>query len=97
MPTLLREQPEFLVVYDLTDDRERRHVDAVLKGYGFRVQKSVYECRLSRADRSAVQRALERLTLRTGHVRIYRVYGGTECCVIGNAPPAVDDDAAYVF
>lgn len=34
----------FLVCFDITDDRIRYRVVKVLKGYGMRVQKSVFEC-----------------------------------------------------
>ena len=35
----------FIVVsYDIVDDRRRRRVVKILKGYGERVQKSVFEC-----------------------------------------------------
>ncbi|BCB96579.1 hypothetical protein JZK55_15010 [Dissulfurispira thermophila] len=38
-------------MYDITDDLERARVDKVLKGFGFRIQKSVFECRLDRKNR----------------------------------------------
>lgn len=34
----------FLVCFDIADDRIRYRVVKVLKGYGGRVQKSVFEC-----------------------------------------------------
>lgn len=34
----------FLVCFDIADDRIRYRVVKVLKGYGQRVQKSVFEC-----------------------------------------------------
>ncbi len=34
----------FLVCFDITDDRARYRVVKVLKGFGKRVQKSVFEC-----------------------------------------------------
>ena len=39
---------EYLIVYDITKDRERTKVQKILEGYGFRIQKSVFECLLSR-------------------------------------------------
>lgn len=33
-----------LVCFDISDDRIRYHVVKLLKGYGIRVQKSVFEC-----------------------------------------------------
>ncbi len=34
----------YLVCFDITDDRIRYRVVKVLKSYGYRVQKSVFEC-----------------------------------------------------
>ncbi len=42
---------DFAVVYDITSDTERARVDKALKGFGFRVQKSVFECRLNKKGR----------------------------------------------
>lgn len=37
----------FVVVsYDIVDDKKRLRIAKLLKGYGERVQKSVFECRL---------------------------------------------------
>ena len=34
----------YLVCYDISDDRARYRVVKALKGYGTRIQKSVFEC-----------------------------------------------------
>jgi len=34
----------YLVCFDIVDDRTRQRVVKVLKAYGYRVQKSVFEC-----------------------------------------------------
>jgi len=88
---------DYTVVYDLSDDRERRRVDGVMKGWGFRVQKSVFECRLSRHERKRLAKELQSLGLETGAVRIYRVVG-TEPLRIGvDRAPELLRAAAYVF
>jgi CRISPR-associated protein Cas2 len=83
---------EFVIAYDISDDRERARVDKVLKGYGFRAQKSVYECRLTVADEAALRRELERLALKSGSARIYRRLAQSEVAVIGVATDASPDD-----
>jgi len=73
---MLRNMPsssQYTIVYDLSNDRERYRVDRMLKGWGFRVQKSVFECRLTRGERQRLAIALENLRLNSGTVRIYRV------------------------
>lgn len=39
---------DYAVVYDIASDAERSRVDKTLKSFGFRVQKSVFECRLTK-------------------------------------------------
>ncbi|MBU0567270.1 CRISPR-associated endonuclease Cas2 [bacterium] len=43
---------DYAIVYDISSDSERARVDKTLKGFGFRVQKSVFECRLNRRGRN---------------------------------------------
>ena len=52
----------FVVVsYDIVDDGRRIKVCNTLKNYGRRVQYSVFECDLKRADVERLQRKLRRL------------------------------------
>ena len=91
-----KQAPLFAVCYDLSDDRERRRVDKLLTGFGFRVQKSVFECRLTPSAQRALLQSLERLMLSTGHVRLYRVYAGAASTKIGKRPQEIDDAHAFV-
>jgi CRISPR-associated protein Cas2 len=34
----------YLVCFDIVDNRDRRKVVKIIRGYGYRVQKSVFEC-----------------------------------------------------
>jgi len=48
----------WLICYDMTDNRRRYRIDRILKGYGRRVQKSVFECHLERPRRRELERRL---------------------------------------
>jgi CRISPR-associated protein Cas2 len=61
----------YLAIYDVSKDRERDHVAGVLEGYGLRVQKSAFECRMTRSGLSRLIKELEALDLKTGFVYIY--------------------------
>lgn len=91
----MKEAALFAVVYDISDNRERYCVDRVLKGYGFRVQKSVFECRLGKADKSRLIGELVKLSIVTGTVKMYRVYAGAEDIIVGK--PMVNPDAGFVY
>jgi CRISPR-associated protein Cas2 len=50
-----------VVCYDVADDGRRRRVDRALRGAGVRVQESVFECVLSRAEAAALRTRLAKL------------------------------------
>ncbi len=93
----MKQAAEFTVCYDLSDDKERAAVSKILCGYGFRVQKSVFECKLTRADQGNLLRGLQRLGLQSGSVKLYRVYGGARHPVIGQPQVDPDEDHVYVL
>lgn len=87
----------YAVCYDITVDRERSRVDKILKGYGFRVQKSVFECHLTRAGKSALVEKLMRLDIKSGSIKMYRIYAGAEHVTIGRAAAGPDEEFVYVL
>ena len=36
-----------LVIYDITDDKKRLKIAKILKSYGYRIQKSAFECNVN--------------------------------------------------
>ncbi len=62
----------YIVVYDITCDNRRNKITKLLKGYGRRVQYSVFECVLSIAKYQELQLKLEsKLNLTEDNVRFY--------------------------
>ena len=51
-------EKDYLAIYDIADGRRLNRVAAILKDYGFRVQKSVFELRLSDTARREMERRL---------------------------------------
>ena len=88
-----REAQLHAICYDISSNSERRRTDKLLKGYGFRRQKSVFECHLSVAQKQHMLRQLELLNLRTGHVCVYRLQAHSEAKVVGLQPPCGPDEA----
>lgn len=61
-----------LISYDIVDDKRRTKVMQLLKGYGTRVQRSVFECHLDPAASARLDRALRQLIdPQTDSVRCY--------------------------
>ncbi len=87
---------DYAVAYDITDDKEREKIARLLKNYGFRVQKSVFECRLTRKDKQRLIDELEGLNVKTGSIKIYRLEFSWKPRTIGKkGSQNPDDDTIY--
>jgi CRISPR-associated protein Cas2 len=66
--------PRFVISYDVTDNRRRRHVSTTLQAYGNRIQKSVFEVA---AEPEVVATCIDRLRSLLAHdedsVAVYRL------------------------
>ncbi len=94
----MRGVADYVVVYDISDDKERSHVDKILKGFGFRYQKSVFECRMSMKMRDDLVKILGNLNIQTGYIKIYKRDWDSKNYVIGNAPQEnIDDFTAFII
>ena len=51
----------YVISYDIPDDRRRNQLAKELKGFGTRVQYSVFEAHLSRAQYEELKRAVSRI------------------------------------
>jgi CRISPR-associated protein Cas2 len=74
---------DYAIVYDISINRERSKVDKILKGFGFRIQKSVFECRLNRKTKNELIEKLNDLEIKSGFVKIYRLEYSWKDCTIG--------------
>jgi CRISPR-associated protein Cas2 len=92
----VRRAGDYAVAYDISEDRERQRVEKLLLGYGFRVQKSVFECRMSRGMCERLITELTALNLETGYVYVYRLQSGAKRRTVGKAPAEIGAGPAYV-
>ena len=62
----------YVISYDISDDRKRYKVEKLLKDYGKRVQKSVFECIITEAELLKIKRKVEKIIdFNTDSVRFY--------------------------
>ncbi|GEM_PF-1296212 len=89
----------FLAAYDISLQRERVRVARVLSGFGVRVQRSVFEIRLTRADHVRLTRTLQELQLESGTVLIYRALDSVPAESIGQSTetPVSEEHHAWVL
>ena len=89
-----QQAPLYVIAYDISDNKERNSVDKVLQGYGFRVQKSVYECHLTRGQKKRLLAQLTALDIDTGHIRCYSI-SSRKIHKLGNVPNDIDEEYIY--
>ena len=88
---------DYAVIYDISSDKERGKVEKFLKGFGFRVQKSVFECTMDKRGRQELIEGLEKLDIKTGFVKIYRLeYSWKDCTIGEKKQESIDDGFAYI-
>ncbi len=89
---------DYAVVYDISCDKERAHVNKTLKSFGFRVQKSVFECKLDRRGKEKLREQLLRLDIKTGFIKVYRLEYSLKNEVIGEQKEkSIDDGPAFII
>ncbi len=89
---------DYAVVYDIGSNRERRKIEKILKNYGFRIQKSVFECRMDKKAKLELIENLEQLEIETGFVKIYKQEYSWKDCIIGKPKKkSIDTDNAFVI
>ena len=83
---------KYIVAYDLRDDGEREKVARILQGFGSRVQKSVFECRLTVAMRNRLAARLEELKPASGGILLCRLHESARTIAIGDCPGYADEE-----
>ncbi|OKH18649.1 CRISPR-associated endonuclease Cas2 [[Limnothrix rosea] IAM M-220] len=84
-----------LVVYDIPDNKRRTKLATFLEGYGRRVQKSVFECFLTRQEMQALHCAVEqRIDVTEDNVRFYWIPADalSRALTLGSSPPEPPPD-----
>ncbi len=76
-----------VVAYDVISSRRRTQIAQVLLGFGDRVQKSVFECRVSASERVRMEAAVSRHLGPHDLVRCYEVCAACERRVTGVPRP----------
>ena len=65
----------YLITYDISDDKKRTKLSTILDEYGERVNYSVYECSLSQRERRVVLDKIEFFSIidRYDSIRFYHI------------------------
>ena len=83
-----------IVMFDVSDAKKYRLLIKALKRFGSRIQKSVFEAWLTKAQIADMERMIKRLMTSDRYfneddrVRIYRIAGNCEATVYGDYAPS---------
>lgn len=72
-----------IVFYDIISNKRRVKLSKILSGYGYRVQKSVFECSLSRKAFGKLTEEIDKFVESDDLIRIYRLNQGVEYKIYG--------------
>ena len=79
-----------LILFDISEPKKYRTLVKILKRYGFRIQKSVFEAELTHRQIAELVTSLEKLMRSerfydvNDSIRVYRISGNCEAIAFGN-------------
>lgn len=85
-----------VVIYDIMDNKRRVRMAKHLLGYGFRVQKSAFECVITDNKYRQLLRELDQMAQPDDLLRVYRLNSANEVTVWGNVG-RLEAEAFYLF
>jgi len=85
-----------LIIYDISDNRQRSRMVKYLEGFGFRVQKSAFEAWLDRPEFTRLCRGLDKIVCPDDHVKLYRVNGSGAVLSWGDMPSFTPEDVVII-
>ncbi len=85
-----------LVIYDIIDNKKRLKLVKYLNGFGFRVQKSCYEAKLSKKAYDKLMSGIGKYADEEDSIRIYKIIGNGQVTVYGRQQEIEDEDVIVI-
>jgi CRISPR-associated protein Cas2 len=86
-----------LVIYDISNDKRRARVSKFLKGFGFRVQNSAFECNVNLRQYNELTKKIEKMiNIEEDLLRIYKLTSTIDILTFGNIGRIVDEDVIVI-
>lgn len=85
-----------LVIYDISEQKQRNRMVKYLEGFGYRVQKSAFESWLNEGQFAKLCSGLDRLVHTNDHVRVYRLRGASNVYSWGETPDFETEDVIII-
>lgn len=85
-----------VVIYDISDNKRRLKLSKILKGYGYRVQKSAFECIIDNRTFKRLVKEVDLLVKREDLVRIYKLHSNVDIQTWGDLGLIEDEDFIFI-
>lgn len=85
-----------LIIYDITDNKQRLKFSKELEKYGFRIQRSAFEAKLTKKEYEKLLRIIPRYAVDNANIRVYKIKGYGEVKSWGGIKKIYDDDVIII-
>lgn len=72
-----------VIIYDIIEDKRRNKLSKLLKGFGYRIQKSAFECVLTREKCETLMKLIDSFAKPHDLIRIYRLNQNVKTTIYG--------------
>ncbi len=85
-----------LIIYDIIDNKRRLKLAKYLNGYGFRVQKSSFEAKLTKSKYNQMINGIGKYATNEDSIRIYKIIGKGQVTVLGKDYKLDDEEVIII-
>ena len=85
-----------LVIYDICSNSRRTKLSKFLQGFGFRIQRSSFEARISRINYGKMMKNIGKFATNEDSIRIYKLLNGDVITSYGKDVEVVDEDVVII-
>ena len=86
-----------LIIYDIINNKKRNKLAKLLKGYGFRIQKSAFEARISAGKYRKLLKELDAFGSAEDCIRVYKIIGNGQVTTIGKPRENIDIEDVIII
>lgn len=85
-----------LIIYDIIDNKRRSRLVKYLSGYGFRVQKSCFEAKISDKIYAKMLSGLDAYATNEDSIRVYKIIGKGQVTIFGKENQIDDEEVVII-
>ena len=85
-----------LIIYDIVSNKRRIKFSKLLKGYGFRVQKSSFEAYIKKNIFNKLLKEIENFAIKTDTIRVYKILNKEQVYLFGTNEEVKHDNIIII-